>query len=231
MLDFVSDEGLDPRRLRRHAAHARVLLEARRPRRHDLERPRPGRRRPRREAVRLRGPRAHPRAHRDPGAAPRAAAGAPADQPAQRLSAHRHRRLHPARRHRLVEPACRYALVRHCRADLGPRALRDASDSPAGGVPEGRRVADRDRTHGARQDAGDLRLRPDRQGHRGVRPGVRHADPRVVERGLARAGARRRVRRRAEQAGVLRDRPTSSRCTCGSSTPPAASSAPPIWPA
>src|SRR5450432_2240566 len=30
------DEGLDPRRLRRHPAHPRVLLEARRPRGHDL---------------------------------------------------------------------------------------------------------------------------------------------------------------------------------------------------
>ena len=30
-----------------------------------------------------------------------------ADQPAQRLSAHRHRRLHEARHHRIVEPASR----------------------------------------------------------------------------------------------------------------------------
>ena len=29
----------------------------------------------------------------------------------------------------VVEPACRYALVRHRRADLGPRARRDATDS------------------------------------------------------------------------------------------------------
>ena len=33
-----------------------------------------------------------------------------------------------------LEPARRHALVRHGRADLGPRARRDAPDSPAGGV-------------------------------------------------------------------------------------------------
>ncbi len=63
----------------------------------------------------------------------------------------------------------------------------------------------------------------------GVRAGVRHADPRVVERGRRASGraptgaTSRRASRRSSRP------PTSSRCTCGSSTPPAASSAPPIW--
>ena len=45
------NEDLHSRRLPRHAAHAAVLRQARRPRRHDLERPRPGRRRARRAAA------------------------------------------------------------------------------------------------------------------------------------------------------------------------------------
>ena len=88
-------------------------------------------------AERLRGHRgagADPRAHEDPRAAARAAAQAPAHQPAQRLSAHRRRRLHAARRDRVVEPAPRHAVVRRRRADLGAGARGDAPDPAADGV-------------------------------------------------------------------------------------------------
>jgi hypothetical protein len=78
------DEGLGPRRLRRHAAQARLLREAVGSRRRGLERSRPGRRRARRTLARDRSAGAHSRAHRDPRATAAAAAEAAADQPAQR---------------------------------------------------------------------------------------------------------------------------------------------------
>ena len=91
------NENLCSRRLSRHRADAGLLQEARRPRRHDLERPCPGHRRAGRAAEGHRGAGPDPRAHPDPRAAARPAAQAQADQPAQRLSAHRHRRLHRSR--------------------------------------------------------------------------------------------------------------------------------------
>ncbi len=60
-----------------------------------------------------------PRAHANPHAAAGATAEAEADQPAQRLSAYRHRCLHPARHHRVVEPASRHAVLCHRGNDLG----------------------------------------------------------------------------------------------------------------
>ena len=75
-----------------------------------------------------------PRAHRDPRAAARAPAGPAPDQPAQRLPAHRRRRLHAPRHHGLLEPARRLAVVRDRRADVGAGARGDAADPAAGGV-------------------------------------------------------------------------------------------------
>ena len=59
------------------------------------------------------------RAHPDPGAVDRPAAAPEADQPAQRLSAYRHRRLYHAWRDRVLEPARRHAVLCRRRADLG----------------------------------------------------------------------------------------------------------------
>ena len=86
-----------------------------------------------------------------------------AHQPAQRLSAHRHRRLHAARHRRVVEPAPRHAVLRHRRADLGADPRRHAADPAADGVAQGRQLADGRRHDAARQDARHLRLRPHRQ--------------------------------------------------------------------
>ena len=167
------DEDLHPRRLPRHAAHARLLHEAVGARRRGLERPRPGRRRARRAIARDRSARAHSRAHRDPRVTPPSTAEAAADQPAQRLPAHRCRRLHGARGGRLVEHACGDAVVRRGGAHLGARARGNASASPTGRRPQGRDMAGRRRPHAPRQDARRLRLRKDRRRGRRVRAGVR----------------------------------------------------------
>ncbi len=66
-----------------------------------------------------------------------------------------------------------------------------------GGVADGRRRL------GARQDARDLRLWPDRHGRGGIRPGLRHEDPRVGTRTVAGSSARGRLRHRPEQTGLL----------------------------
>ena len=58
-----------------------------------------------------------------------AAAEAEADQPAQRLSAHRYRGLHAARHRRLVEPARRHAVLCDRGTDLGAGAGGDARRS------------------------------------------------------------------------------------------------------
>ena len=205
------------------------FAQARRPRRHDLERPRPGRRRAGRAAAGHRGAGADPRAHADPRAAARAAAQAAADQPAQRLSAHRRRGLHAARHRRVVEPARRHAVLRHRRADLGPDPRGDAPDPAADGVaarPGNWQIGVG--THAARQDARHLRLRPDRQRGRRLRQGVRHERAGLGARGIAAQRAAptatrwRRARTRSSSAA------TCSRCTCGWSTRRAASSPPPI---
>ena len=78
---------------------------------------------------------------RDPRAAPPATPEAQADQPAQRLPAHRCRRLHPARGGRLVEHASGDAVVRRRRAHLGACARSIASASAAGRRPQGGDVA------------------------------------------------------------------------------------------
>ena len=161
-------------------------------------------------------------------AAARAAAEAEADQPAQRLSAYRYRRLHPARHHRVVEPACRHAVLCDRRTDLGAGAGGDARDSAADGGAEGRQMADRRRPHAARQDARHLRLRPDRRGRRRLRQGVRHEGAGVGARAGAGEGARRRLRRPPPARRRFSSSATCSRCTCGWSTPRAASSPPTI---
>ena len=143
----------------RHGAHASMLREAQGPRRHDLERSRPGR--------------VDALAHRlrdtevlvlirsgTKRAAARAIAQSEAYQPAQRLSAYRRRRPHPTRRDRVVEPASRNPVICHRGAHLGPGARGHAPDSSADVLLEGRDMADRGRQHAAGKDARHLRLRP-----------------------------------------------------------------------
>src|SRR5262249_41001487 len=67
---------------------------------------------------------------------------AQADQPAQRLSAHRRRGLYAPRRRRVVEPARRHAVLRRGRVDLGADPRGGAAASPADGGAQGRQVAD-----------------------------------------------------------------------------------------
>jgi len=166
------DEDIHPRRLPRHATYARLLHEAVGARRRGLERSRPGRRRARRAIARDRSARAHSRAHRDPRGTPPSTAEAPAHQPAQRLPAHRCRRLYGPRGGRLVEHAPGDAVVRRRGAHLGARPRGNASASAAGRRPEGGDVAGRRRPHAPREDARRLRLRQNRQHGRRVREGV-----------------------------------------------------------
>ena len=226
----AAHEDRHSRRLSRHAAHAALLRQARRPRCHHLERSRPGRRCAGRAAARHRGAGADTRADADPRAAARAAAPSRAHQPAQRLSAHRHRRLHPARRDRVVEPAPRHALLCRGGADLGPGARGDAPDPAADGRAPGRQMADRNRQHPARQDARHLRLRPHRQRRRRLRPRLRHECAGLGARDLAGAGARRRLRDGGEQGRAVR----GQRCPLAAHAPgrgDAASSPRTTWPA
>src|ERR1700730_9454032 len=74
VIRLSSHENLHPRRLFRHAAHATLLSQARRPRRHRVDRSYAGRRRAHRAAARRRSPGAVPRTHADPRAAHRAPA-------------------------------------------------------------------------------------------------------------------------------------------------------------
>ena len=95
--------------------------------------------------------------------------------------------------------------------------------SAADGRAQGGEVADRRRQQRARQDAGHLRLRQDRQRRRGLRQGVRDERVGLGARGVARsareatATPRRRASRRSFESA------TSFRCTCGWSTQRAAS--------
>ena len=184
------------RRLSRHHPHSRLLLAARRPRRHGVDRSRPGRRRSRGAAEGYGGAGADPGTHQDPRATAGASDESQADQPAQRLSAHRHRGLHPARHRGVVEPASRHPVLCRRRIDLGAGDRRDAADSPAGGRTQGRQMADRRRPVAASQDARHLRLRPDRPRRRRLRPRLRHEGGGVGARAGARPGACRRLRAR-----------------------------------
>ena len=89
---------------------------------------------------------------------------------------------------RARESLFRRASIRHavvCRrgTDVGAGACGDAPDSAANGRAQGGKVADRRRQQPARQDAGNLRLRQDRQRRRGLRQGVRDERPGVGARG------------------------------------------------
>ena len=59
------------------------------------------------------------------------------DQPAQRIPAHRYRRLHAARHHRVLKPARRHSVLCNRGADLGPDPFRNAPNSAADGRVEG----------------------------------------------------------------------------------------------
>ncbi len=106
---------------------------------------------------------------------------------------------------RVVEPASRHAVLRHGRDDLGADPRRHAADSAADGLAQGRQLADGRGHDDPRQDARHLRLRPHRQRGRGLRQGVRHERAGLGARSDLGAGARRRLRHRAQQGGVLRD--------------------------
>src|SRR6476659_9113421 len=66
-------------------------------------------------------------------------------------------------------------------------------------------MADRRRQHDTRQDAGHLRVRPDRLGGRGLWESIRPGRPGPGARRVARPRPRRRLPCGNEQAGVLRD--------------------------
>ena len=98
------------------------------------------------------------------------------------------------------------------------------ADSAADGGAEGRQMADRRRPYAARQDARHLWLWPDRRRRRRLRQGVRHERAGVGARAGARKGARRRLRRPPPARRSSSSDATCCRCTCGWSTPRAASS-------
>ncbi len=183
----------------------------------------------RRTAAGHRSAGAVPRAHANPRAAARAPAETEADQPAQRLSAYRHRGLHAARHHRVVEPASRHAVLCRRGIDLGPDPGRDALSSAARGRAKAGQVADRRRPHAARQDARHLRLRPDRRRRRRLWPGVRHERAGVGAAGHAGESARRRLRDGAEQGSVLCRMRRHLAAYAARRRRPATSSPRPIW--
>ena len=211
------NEDLHPRRLSRYAAHPSLFPEARRPRSHRLERQRARSRHARGAAERNRNPGPDPRADEDWCSTPRTPRQVEADQPAQRLSAHRHRRLHAARRDRVIEPASRHAVVCGLRVDLGADSCRSSANPATNGRSPGRQVADRRWWHAPRQDARDLRLRPDRQCGRRLRESIRHERAGLGTRRLACEGHRRRPRCGAQQGGLLRGvrRPLFAHATGG----------------
>ena len=90
----------------------------------------------------------------------------------------------------------------------GPRG--DAADPAADGGAQGGQVADRRRQHAARQDARHLRLRPDRQRRRRLRPRLRHERGGLGARGdaarrRAPTATRRRPARRRSSTDMRRD--------------------------
>ena len=155
----------------------------------------------------------------------------PADQPAQRLSAHRHRHLHQARHRRLVEPASGHPLLRHGGADLRPDPRGHAPDPAADGLAQGGQVADRRR---------QLACAAARSASTATAVS-RARSPTTPRRSPCRSWCGR-ARRRASAPGPTASplpparRPSSpsamsSRCTCAWSMRRAASSAPPTSPA
>ena len=74
----------------------------------------------------------------DPCSAARASGQAQTDQPAQRVPAHRHRRLHAARRDCLVGPACRHSVLCGSGTHLGADPRRHATNSAADALVAGR---------------------------------------------------------------------------------------------
>ena len=170
-----------------------------------LDRSRPGHRRAGRTVAGNRGPRPDSRADPHRGAAARSTRPAQADQPAQRVPAHRHRGLHEARRDRVIGSACRHTVVRGGRADVGTDPGRGAPDSAADAFAAGRALADGGRIDASRQDAGHPRVRADRKRRGRLRQGVRHASAGLGTRAVPPARAVRRLRRRAVPASALRD--------------------------
>src|SRR3954466_12791027 len=193
----------DPRRLSRHRSYTGCLPQARGARGAHLQRSRAGDRRARRSIERHRGAGADPRAHADPRAAPRAATEAQTHQPAERLPAHRRRRLHASRHRRLLQHASGHAVVLDGGADLGPHPRRRARDTAERRRAESGEVAGRGRLDAAGKDAGDLRVWPHRRRSRegGSRDGPRGS--RLGARSVARESARRRASGRTKQGGLL----------------------------
>ena len=157
-----------------------------------------------------------------------AAAEAQADQPAQRLSSYRHRRVHAAGRDRVVEPASRHAILCHRGTHLGTDPVGVPANPGADGLAQGRQLADRRRLHAPQQDAWHFRLWPDRRRGRGLRQGLRHERGGL---GAAQFDGPRQGRGPsggAEQDRVLRALRRADACTCGWSRPRATSSPPTI---
>ena len=155
-------------------------------------------------AGRHRGARAHPRADADSQTAVGATAEAPSDQPAQRVPAHRRRRLHRARHRRVVRHARRLAVVRDGRAHLGTgagggaRIPQQMASLRSGGWQAGVGHTLRSRTLGV---YGYGRIGREVAA---LRAGVRHARAGVGERGGPGPRRRRRPHRPGVTRGVLR---------------------------
>ena len=198
-------EDLDSRRLSRHAAYA--FPASRKLAGHEVEIWNDHVQDVDVLAERLQGHRsagADTRAHADPRAArraPRASSSSSASAACIRTSTSTRAR---ARGDRVVVSASGHAVVRRRRTDLGPDPGRHAADSAADGRAAERTLANRRGRQPARQDAGDLRLRQDRRRRGGLRQGVRNERSRLGARGVARAGAQRRLRDGAQQARVFR---------------------------
>jgi hypothetical protein len=225
----LAHEDFDPRRLFRHVADASLLPKTQGSRGYGLERPRAGYRRARCPTEGHRMPGAHPRAHENSSRPARTPPQTQAHQPTQCLSAHRRRRLYAPRHYRIVEPTSRHAVLCCGRAHMGAHSRGGASASAADGGAQSRQVANRRRYDVAQKDARHFRLRPHRRDGRGLWQGVRHERGGVGARGIARAGARGRIRDRAQQGGILRD--LRCRCTCAWCRRRVTSSKPRIWPA
>ena len=129
---------------------------------------------------------------------------AQAHQPAQRLSAHRRRGLRAPGHRRVLEPAPGHAVLRGRRAHLGADARLGAPAPAADRLAQGGPLADGRGHDAARQGARPLRLRADQPRGGDLRAGVRHERQLLGARSDDGAGARRRLRDRGEQGGLLR---------------------------
>ncbi len=140
------------------------------------------------------GPPARAHGHSCP--ADRSAAEAQADQPTQRLSAHRHRCLHAPRHPGLLDDAADDRVPCGGRAHLGADHRLDATHPAGKRGAQGRPLAIERRPGHAGLDARHLRLRPHRGAAGALCQGFRDEFHGMGPRGLAEPRARRRGRDR-----------------------------------